>query len=100
MIKTIISLTIIFIIIFSITFIYSPNLHFWKTEYQKGYDWCKINKPFMNISYNKNVKFCFGEGWKDYCRISFPEYCPDNQYSDYDRCLRNCQTYGMEDCPC
>lgn len=98
--KIIISLAT-FIIILSLIFMFLlPNLHFWKSEYQRSYDWCKLTKPIINDSSDKNVAFCYGEGWKDYCKISYPEYCPDNKYSDYDRCIRNCQTYGMEDCSC
>ncbi len=62
--------------------------------------WCERNKPTMNISGEKS-SYCFNEGWEKYCKISFPEYCPNNNYTELDRCLRNCATYGyIENCPC
>lgn len=91
-------------IICSVAFAQTPQLHFWKSDYEQKFDWCKINMPSMNISHiDKNVAFCYGEGWNDYCQISFPEYCPENNYTDHDRCIRNCATYGTFGtgaCPC
>ncbi|KKN44311.1 hypothetical protein LCGC14_0694130 [marine sediment metagenome] len=81
---------------------HNTQLHFWKSEIQQKEDWCNINTPMMNISMlDKRVAYCYGEGWSKYCKISYSEHCPDNDYSDYDRCLRNCIVYGQEDvCPC
>jgi hypothetical protein len=55
-----------------------PDLHWWKSDYQKNSDWCKLNKPMMNLSLDsEHIAFCYGEGWKDYCKISYPDYCPE-----------------------
>jgi len=76
-------------------------------------EWCLKNMPQFNSSFidglQTNYKIelgkiqqkCFTEHWTEYCKVSYPEYCPDNNYSDYDRCVRNCIAYGQEDiCPC
>jgi len=64
--------------------------------------WCKINKPRLNISFDKNIHYCYTEGWDKYCQMSYPEYCPNNEFSDYDRCLRTCVSsgLGLNECPC
>lgn len=61
--------------------------------------WCAHNMPQLNIS-NPKVSYCFGEGWDKYCKISYPEYCPKNNFTDKDRCLRNCATYKTKECLC
>jgi len=97
--KDIIPLGIVFLLMVSVVFVYTPSLHLWKSEYDRSVDWCEINLPIFNDSSHKRVAFCFGDGWKDYCNLSYPGFCPDNDFTDYDRCLRNCVAYGG-DCPC
>ncbi len=75
---------------------YMPKVHFWKDEKQRLDEDCEIRMPEFNIS----GEYCFNGGWSKYCKISYPEYCPNNEYSDYDRCLRNCISYGTKPCPC
>lgn len=60
-------------------------------------EWCIDHNPSMNIS---DYQVCFTEYWSEYCNYSYPEYCPNNDYSNYDRCLRNCEVYGTSPCPC
>lgn len=60
-----------------VLYIYTPHIHFWKTNYEQGISWCKLNKPMMNSSDNEYITFCYGEGWEDYCKISYPSYCKD-----------------------
>ena len=75
-------------------------------------EWCLRNKPTFNssiidgiqtkykIELGKVQQKCFTQHWEEYCKVSYPEYCPQNNFSDYDRCIRNCISYGTEDCPC
>lgn len=71
-------------------------------EFPSGDTWCEHNKPKFNISIqNPKVAYCYREGWDKYCKISYPEYCPNNTYSDHDRCIRSCTTFKAGDkCPC
>jgi len=94
--KKIIIGIIIGLMLLCIVTAYEPTFHFWKSEYQKNIGWCIKHKPSMNISNS----FCFNEGWVEYCKYSYPEYCPNNNYTDYERCLKNCIIYGNKKCPC
>ncbi len=84
-------LSIGFLGIFMLSFLFynTPEAHFWKSDYQKSIDWCKIHKPQFNLSGKES--FCYTKGWRDYCQISYPEHCPNNNYTDYDRCVRKCE---------
>ena len=72
------------IILISLIIVFgNPNNHFWKEDYEKKVDWCEAYKPQFNISLdNENVAFCYGEWWEEYCKISYPEYCPVHNSSE------------------
>ena len=40
--------------------------------------WCEKKMPMMNTSMidGEKVAYCYGEGWVEYCKISYPENCP------------------------
>ena len=68
----------IFLFFLIFTFLHLPQYHWWKTDYERNMDWCEMNKPMFNLSLDsERVKFCYGEGWKDYCLMSYPTYCPE-----------------------
>lgn len=63
------------------------NKYFTKEE---KYNWCKRNMPQLNISGNGDCedflvlrrcidarisKWCYGEVWDMYCKISYPDNC-------------------------
>lgn len=66
----------IFIFVWAISvFIYNPSTRFWNDVYERSIDWCYKFKPQFNITQNEDVKFCFNEGWKDYCKVQYQDYC-------------------------
>lgn len=90
-----ISIFIIFLLI-----IVGGIIYYYMSPFDKD-KWCERNKPMLNISaWDNKVAYCYGEGWDKYCKISYPEDCPNNNYSDKERCLRSCETYGLKECPC
>lgn len=45
--------------------------------YPSGDTWCERNKPQLNISsLDPKVAYCYGKGWENYSKISYPEDCP------------------------
>lgn len=69
-------LLVLFIII--VLIIRTPQIHFWSNQTERDFSWCKIHKPMSNISnWDDNVAKCYGYLWPKYCKISYPEHCPE-----------------------
>lgn len=96
------SMLIVFGFVFIVFLISYEPIRFWNSDYERSLGWCKFHKPELNISIDKKISFCYNEGWKDYCKISYPQDCPNNNYTDLERCILKCKDYdiSLEKCPC
>lgn len=59
--------------------ILSAPIAYYDYQYMNPADnwkWCIRNMPMKNFS-DTRAKYCYTEYWAEYCKHSYPDFCPD-----------------------